>query len=161
MKQKVELSKLISRKMVYQIDQSGKIEYTTHNTVLAFSNSKKGAILIKSKEKRLLQKRFREAGKNQVFVYRLFALLIFLLLKNEKFSELIIDTEYPGRADLIKNYLLHDFGRIGRKIDPSSISFHQIGKNCEAHWHGYYVFKGKRKAELTITAKEVLEEIFH
>ena len=146
---------------IYRIDQSGKVEYTSHDTVVAFSNSKKCAILLKASDKRILQEAFRQASKSRIFPYRIFALLIFLLLKKERFQELIIDTEYPGRADLIKNYLLHDFRKIGREIDPTTIRFHQVGKSCEAHWHGYYVFKHHRKAEIITTAKEVLREIFH
>lgn len=151
----------IAKNMIYKVDQSGKIEYTSHNTVIAFSNGKKKAIIIKAKDKRILQKRFREAEKGQIFTFRLFSLLIFFLLKDEKFQELVIDIEYPGRGDLIKNYLLHDFKRAGRKIDPANIRFQQIGKNCEAHWHGYFCFKGKRQPELSVTSKEVLKEVFH
>ena len=144
-----------------KIDQSGRIEYTSHDSVIAFSNSKKKAVIIKARDKRELQKRFREAGKSNVFVFRLFALLIFFLLKDEQFGEIVIDIEYPGRGDLIKNYLLHDFKRIGREVKAENIRFQPVGKSCEAHWHGYYVFKGKRKAEIKITVKEVLKEIFH
>lgn len=158
---KPQKSPKISQNTIYKIDQSGKIEYTSHDTVVAFSNGKKKAILIKAQYKRELQENFRNAGKSQVFVFRLFSLLIFLLLRDEQFQEIIIDIEYPGRGDIIKNYLLHDFRRIGKEIDPRTICFHQVGKNCEAHWHGYYVFKGKRKAELTVTAKRVLKEIYH
>ncbi len=150
-----------NKNLIFKIDQSGKVEYTSHDTVVAFSNSKRRAIMIKAKDKRELQEYFRNAGKSNIFIFRLFAMLIFLLLKKEKFQELIIDAEYPGRGDLIKNFLLHDFRRIHREIDPGQIRFQRIGKNCEAHWHGYYVFKGKRKAELTVTAKEVLNEIYH
>ncbi len=146
---------------IYKVDQSGKIEYTSHDTVVAFSNGKRRAILIKAQDKRILLEHFRTAGKSQVFPIRVFALLIFILFRKENFEEIIIDTEYPGRGDLIKNYLLHDFKRIGREIDPSLIRFHQIGKKCEAHWHGYFCFKGKRQAEVKITAREVLSEIYH
>lgn len=146
---------------IYKIDQSGRVEYTSHDTVIAFSNGKKKAILIKAAEKRVLQNRFREARKIRIFPLRIFALMIALLLKKESFQEIIIDTEYPGRSDLIKNYILHDFKRFGREIDPSLIHFRQIGKNTEAHWHGYYCFKGERKAEINLTSKEILKEIFH
>lgn len=148
-----------SKNLIFKIDQSDRVEYTSHNTVIAFSNGKKKAILIKAKEKRILQKSFRESGKSQVFVFRLFSLLIFLLLEKESFQEIIIDIEYPGKGDLIKNYLLEDFKKAGRKISPDNINFRLIGKSCEAHWHGYYVFKGKRKPEKVITAKEVLKKI--
>lgn len=150
-----------ARNKIYKIDQSGRVEYTSHDTIIAFSNGKKKAIKIKAEDKRLLQRYSRDAGKRRVFTYRIFALLIFLLLKNEEFEELIIDTEYPGRGDLIKNYLLHDFEGIGRKIEPNAIHFRQIGKNCEAHWHGYYVFKNEREAKIIVSEKEVLNEIFH
>jgi len=143
------------------IDQSGKVEYTSHDTVVACSNGKKSAIAIKAKDKREIQKIFRQAGKGSVFVYRLFSALIFLLIKDFSFKELIIDTEYPGKSDLIKNYLIGHFRKHGREVSPTSISFRQIGKNCKAHWHGYYVFKGKRKAEKIITVKEILQEILY
>jgi hypothetical protein len=146
--------------MNYQIDQSGKVEYTSHDTVVAFSNGQKAAILLKAKEKRILQQIFREAGKAHIFPYRVFAILIFLLLKRRKFQELIIDTEYPGKSDLIKNYLLSDFRKAGIKISPSDIHFQQIGKKCEAHWHGYYVFTKKRKAEKIVSAKDIMKEVF-
>lgn len=153
--------KLIKQSKIlnFKIDQSGHVEYTSHDTVIAFSNSKKGAILIKAKEKRLLQKHFREAGKSRIFVMRLFSLLIFLLLEKESFQDIIIDIEYPGKGDLIKNYILQDFKKSGRQIDPDSIKFRLIGKSCEAHWHGYYVFKGKRKPDKIITAGQVLKKI--
>lgn len=160
MKKPEKLPKILRNK-IYRVDQSGKIEYTSHDTVITFSNGKKKAILIKAQDKRSLQDEFRKAGKSRIFIFRLFALLIFLLLKDEQFEEIIIDTEYPGRGDLIKNYLLHDFKKIGKDIEPSIIRFHQVGRNCEAHWHGYYVFKGERKPDLIVTEKEILKEIYH
>lgn len=66
--------------MVIEIDQSEKIEYTHKNTVVAFSNGISGSIIIKSKEKRKIQEIFRKAGKPKIFVYDLFAALIFILL---------------------------------------------------------------------------------
>lgn len=142
------------------IDQSGKVEYTSHNTVVAFSNGKKGAILLKAKDKRILQSRFREAGKRQIFTYRIFSILIFLLLKRVKFNEVVIDIEYPGRGDLIKNFLVSDFRKNGINVRPSQISFRQIGKKCEAHWHSYKVFKGKRKSEKVTDVREILENVY-
>lgn len=158
---KPETKPKTAKNMIYKIDQSGKVEYTGHDTVIAFSNGKKKAVLIRARDKRILQKYFREAGKGQIFTFRLFALLISLLLKDEPFQELIIDIEYPGRSDIIKNFLLHDFSRSGRKINPEMIRFQRVGKNCEAHWHGYFCFKGNRKPELSVTSKEVLKEVFH
>jgi len=145
--------------MKVYIDQSGKVEYSGTATVVAFSNGIKSAILLPARDKRILQKRFREAGKSHIYPYRIFAMLIFLLLKRTKFQELVIDVEYPGKSDLIKNYLMSDFRSVGIRISPGNIHFQQIGRKCEAHWHGYYVFTKKRKPEKTTSVREVLQGI--
>ena len=146
--------------MKIEVDQSGHVEYTSHNTVVAFSNGKKKAILLKARDKREIQEVFRIIGKQKIFVIRIFALLIFLLLREEKnISDITIDIEYPGWDAQIKNYLLADFAAIGRKIEPERIIFGNIGKKSEAHWHAYYVFKKQRRPEITLEAKEVLSEL--
>ena len=38
--------------MSYEVDQSGKVERTSVNTVVAFSNSKTGYIYLKAKDKK-------------------------------------------------------------------------------------------------------------
>jgi len=63
--------------MKIEIDQSGKIEDTSKNTIIAFSNGKFKSIFISAREKRELQKFFRRIGKPRIFVYRVFAILIF------------------------------------------------------------------------------------
>ena len=149
-------------KASYQIDQSGRVEYTSHDTVIAISNGERNAILIKAKDKRYLQQVFRKMGKNNIFVFRVFSLLIVQLVKITKCcEELTIDLEYPGRESQIKNYILEDLKNSGSKINTENIKFGRIGKKSEAHWHAYYVFKKKRKAEIVITAKEVLNYLFH
>ena len=145
--------------MIIYIDQSGKVEYTSKHTVIAYSNGKKSALIIKAKDKRAIQKVFRQVGKGRTFVFWLFSTLIFLLVRDLEFKEIVIDTEYPGKSDIIKNYLLEHFRRCGKKVLPSEISFQEIGKKCEAHWHGYYVFTGKRKAEKVIVLREILQEM--
>ncbi|MBD3279668.1 MAG: hypothetical protein GF390_03080 [Candidatus Pacebacteria bacterium] len=40
--------------MKLEIDQSGKVEYTSHDTVLAFSNGKQGSIFLPAKDKKIL-----------------------------------------------------------------------------------------------------------
>jgi len=94
--------------MKIEIDQSGKIENTSKNTIIAFSDDISGSIFIKAKDKREIQKVFRQIGKSKVFIYKLFAILIFLLIKNhlKRLEEIIIDEEYPGKSALIKNFLL-------------------------------------------------------
>lgn len=141
------------------VDQSGKVEYTSKHTVVAYSNGKKSAITIKAKDKRVVQDYFRKNGRGQIFVFWLFSYLIYVLIRDADFKEVTIDTEYPGKSDLIKNYIMGHFLKHGKKISPSSIHFHEIGRKCEAHWHAYYVFTEKRKSEKTVLLKGVLREV--
>ena len=94
--------------MNIEIDQSGKVENTSKNTIIAFSNDIFGSIFITAKDKREIQKIFRKIGKSRIFVYRLFSILIFLLIKDhlKRIDQIIIDEEYPGKENLIKNYLI-------------------------------------------------------
>ena len=147
--------------MRIEIDQSGRVEYTTHNTVIAFSNKKRKAIFIKAQDKREIQSIFRKMGKGQIFVIRLFTILIFLLLKKEKeIKDISIDLEYPGWNAQIKNYILSDFAKVGVKINPQQINFVRTTKKSEAHWHAYRVFKKDRKPEIIVSVKEILNELF-
>ena len=54
--------------MRIEIDQSGKIENTNKNTIIAFSNNKFKSIFISAKDKREIQKFFRRIGKPRIFV---------------------------------------------------------------------------------------------
>lgn len=141
------------------IDQSGKVE-GSKQTVIAFTNGKKSALMIKAKDKRVIQKLFRKAGRGRVFVFRLFSFLVFLLIKDLKFDEIIIDIEYQGKSDLIRGYIVDQLRKYGKSISASQISFREIGKKCEAHWHSYYVFTGKRKPEKVITLQDIPKELF-
>ena len=69
--------------MNISIDQSSKIENTNKNTVIAYANSKQKSLLIKAEDKKNLQKIFRNAGKPEMFIYKTFAVLIFLLIKDD------------------------------------------------------------------------------
>lgn len=88
--------------MRIEIDQSGKIEDTSKDTVIAFSDDSFGGIIIKARDKREIQKIFRKIGKRKIFIYRLFAILIFLLIKKhlKKISQMIVDFEICSK---IKN----------------------------------------------------------
>jgi len=125
--------------MRIEIDQSGRIEYTNQPTMLAFSNSQSGLLIILSREKKLVQKYFRKIGKPRLFAYLTFAAGIYLLVRNvvRNRDQLIIDREYPGYEKLIsrkvKELVLED-----SKVRDISVSTGQIGKKSKAHdlaWH--------------------------
>lgn len=143
--------------MKIEIDQSGKIELTSKKTVVGFSNHTKLTIEISSREKRKVQKYFRKIRKPKQYYYQTFAILIYLLIKGKKLDQVIIDTEYPGQSDIIKNYLLSLLRKKG-DFDKNIIVFHRIGKKSNAHAVANKVFK-QGKADIIIKAEDVIKFI--
>lgn len=143
------------------IDQSNKIEYTRRDTVLAFSNGKQKSILIKAKDKREIQKIFREAGKPYIFIYKTFAILIYLLIKDNlgKVQQIAIDKEYAGQESVIKNFLLELLRKHGSILRAEDISFVLVGKKHNCHKLAIDVLRGNNKPDIIVTKKEVLAEI--
>ncbi len=76
--------------MAYQVDQSGKVEQTEKDTVIAYSNSTKYAIVIPRKLKRKLQEVFRMHGFTTLFIYYLFSVGLFYLLKSLKQESIVV-----------------------------------------------------------------------
>lgn len=72
---------------IYQIDQSGKVEDTKKLTIVAFANGKIKSLKISAVEKRKLIKAMRELDRpRKIFIFKIFAALIYLLFKNEKLN---------------------------------------------------------------------------
>lgn len=147
--------------MNIEIDQSGKIENTNKDTVIAFSDDTSRSILIKARDKREIQKIFRKIGKSRIFVYKLFSILIFLLIKRQlrKIDQIFIDNEYPGWEYLIKDYLLREIRRIKPDFEPESISFKEVGKKSRAHYMTRNIIHKKRDPDLKVGVKEVFKYI--
>lgn len=156
-----ETSVLIAKIMKIEIDQSGKIENTNKNTIIAFSNGKFKSVFISAKEKREIQKFFRRIGKPNIFIYKVFAVLVFLLIKSDLkvVDNIIIDEEYPGKSSLIKNLLLQEIRRIKPDFDRENIIFQRIGKKSRAHFLAYGVAVGKKKADIEVGAREILRMV--
>lgn len=124
--------------MRIEIDQSGKIEFTNKPTVLAFCNSKQGAVIIVAREKKLIQKFFRQINKPRLFAYLGFTALIYLLIKDQirARDQIIIDREYPGFEKFIKHKLKEIINE-NKEIKDFDISISQIGKKSQAHIIAY------------------------
>lgn len=142
--------------MKIEIDQSGKLEDTHKPTVISFSGEKDKTLIIFSTEKQKTQKYFRKINKPTVYVYVTFAILICLLLKNERsIGEIVIDREYPGKEPDIKNYLLQFLRKSGREMDKRDISFHELGKEAKAHKIAISSYR-KKRANLKIKFGDIL-----
>ena len=145
--------------MNIEIDQSGKLEATNRKTVIAFSNNKKHFISILPKDKQILQKFFRDAGKPEMFIYRVFAILCFLLIKDHllEIDGLTIDQEYLGKSSIIKDLILNLIRKENPNFNKSKIVFDHITKKSNAHWVAYETFTSKSTTGKVIKYKEVLK----
>lgn len=149
--------------MKIEIDQSNKIEYTSKDTVVAFSNGKQKALLIRASDKRKIEEIFREIKRPETFVYKTFAVLIYLLIKADlkNIQEIIIDQEYQGRESIIKDFLLQIIRKNHKNvIDKDEIFFSCIGKKSEAHRKAIKTFQGKIKPDMIVDFKNVIEFLF-
>lgn len=135
--------------MRIEVDQSGKIERTQSNTVLAFSNDTEFAVIVLAVEKRECLRRWRQQGKSGKVLYpKLFVAALFLLLKNHlrQSSLVVIDPEYPGHEQDIRAQLLRHIRRHIPQFPADRIVFRQIGKQSRAHKKAPGVFRGLEPA---------------
>jgi len=145
--------------MRYQIDQSGKVEDTRKLTIVAFANGKVKSLKISAVEKRKLVKAMRELDyPKKTFIYKIFAGLIFLLIRDEQAQELVIDKEYPGHEDTIKNVLLHLFRKENK--DAPNITFGLIGKKSAAHEAALAVFQNRVRPTIEADASDVIQLLY-
>lgn len=145
--------------MRYQIDQSGKIEQTERQTVIACINGAEITILLKKGEKRKLQKIFKTIGMYKLFSYLTFAALLALLIKELKPKhKIVIDKEYFGHENFIEEKVKAYLEQLEITNVPH-IEFGHVGKLSAAHNLAYLVAVGKKKPNLIVDAKEVMRVI--
>lgn len=143
--------------MNIEIDQSGKLENTNVSTVIAYSDHESRSILLAAADKRTVQRFYRDAGKPHIFVYRTFAILIFLLIRDRahKIQGIIIDDEYPGWHFMIKNFLLQYLRTVQADFDKEFISFQCIGKKSGAHRKAYETFIEVQKPDMVARYQDI------
>lgn len=146
--------------MHYEIDQSNKIEQTERDTVLAITNDLSLAIVLKSKDKRLLQQIFRDRGEPKVFIFFVFAaLLAILLVEVSPESAVVVDHEYLNHEDLIKLKLKQFLTEHSRKELFDNLRFDSIGKKSNAHAFAAKVSFKKEQPQRFVSCKEILKWI--
>lgn len=145
--------------MKYYIDQSGKIENTKSLTVVAYAGGETKSLKISAVEKRKLLKVLKiTTERKKLITYELFATLVFMLIKDEKINEVIIDVEYEGHEGSVKNFIKNYYVKLNKKMPE--VSFELITKKSPAHMVAIDTFRGTRKADITVNAREVLEYLF-
>ncbi len=148
-------------KHIVEVDQSGKVEDTKEDTVLAFANGITRTVLIPATVKRDCVTLFHLMGqKGKVFYLQLFAIALFFLLKEHgaHLSNIIIDEEYYGREGDIKRYLLNLLNRAGTPVTGTQIHFGYVGKASAAHDVAIATLRGKKKPDKILTLAELLGE---
>ena len=141
--------------MHIEVDQSGKVEQTHVDTVVAFRNGEQYSVLLKKKIKVEILTKYRNKYKD--VHYRLFATLVFYCIRSylHKIQLIVIDVEYERRDADIKKHLLRFIWKEHPKFDGSLIMFSRIGKNSKAHRLAYQTFAEKLAPNKIVTKEEV------
>lgn len=146
--------------MTVYIDQSGKVEDTRQVTVVAFANGHSRSIRIGAREKQKLVRMMRGLDfPKKTFIFKIFAGLIFLLLKKQRFDQVKIDREYPGNEATIKNILLQLFLKFS--LREPDVSFVLVGKDNLAHKIALGTFQKKMKPNVKVKANDLLVLFYH
>lgn len=139
------------------------MEETAKDTVVAFADKKdfKRSVRITAREKRKLQKFFRQLGKPRFYTHKVFAVLIFILIKDylAKLDRIVIDPEYPGHEELLRNLIFELIQTTDQNFERSRIIFKRVGKQSSVHDLAWHVFRRLRKPSKTLTAKDLLKII--
>lgn len=87
--------------------------------------------------------------------------MIVLLIKNDlrKLDQIIIDREYIGYEKMIKQFIIEICQKHRLKLDPTIISFRNIGKRSKAHGVSVRAFR-KKRADLKVTVQDFLKITF-
>lgn len=140
----------------FQIDQSGKIEQTNINTIVALTNGKKFTVVLSKKDKRILEAIFKKMGKIKSYPYVVFAALLAILLNLADIkNKVVVDREYMGHENTIRERTLHFLYCLGVKNDLI-IEFGHVGKLSKAHDLAAKVGSRKVKPDKIASLKEVL-----
>ncbi len=140
------------------IDQSGKIEDTAKNTVIAYSNGTQKSVFISGKTKRKLQEAFRLCGFSKFFIYYTFAVGIYYLIVDFKTKQsIVVDVEYQ-KKDRIILQIIEKLLKINNK-PTHEIDFFRIGNRPRVHYAAHDVFIGKKKADRVLCFEEIMRAI--
>ncbi|MFH1028532.1 MAG: hypothetical protein V1791_11070 [Pseudomonadota bacterium] len=139
-----------------EIDQSGRTDRLSKDTVLAFSDEIQGSILISAAVKRACYHKLRESQmRKKLACVRLFAAALAILLQDycKKLELISIDLEYPGWEGEICRHLLRQLPELRK----DQICFIQIGKKSPAHEVAWLTWRGEREPDKRVTVRELLE----
>ncbi len=142
--------------MQIEVDQSGKIEQTSHDTVLAITNGVSYTILLNKKYKRALERIFKKYKQSKLHSQITFSALLVILIKKSKVSRsVLIDIEYPGYNNFIQKFVKDKL----RGKCPN-IKFGLVGKESKSDVLASKVTHGKIKPNYVVSLEELIEICF-
>ena len=141
--------------MHIEIDQSGKVELLSHDTIIACSNDKQYSIKIPKKIKQVIHYNYK--NKIGQLKYKLFCIGVYYCIEKflTKLKLITIDDEYHGRNNLVKSILISYIRREYKNFDERLIRFGQITKNSNAHHVAIETFRGEHKPNDVLTEEQI------
>ncbi|RME43679.1 MAG: hypothetical protein D6791_14880 [Chloroflexi bacterium] len=142
-----------------EVDQSGRTDVLTDDTVLAFSDSIQSAVLIPARVKRQCYRQLKAAGmRKRLIGVKLFAAGLVLLLQPHivALEMITIDVEYEGWEPVVKEHLLRHLRQVRPDLSNWQITFRRIGKGARAHDVALATFRGDREPDYQIGVEELL-----
>lgn len=128
--------------MQVEIDQSGKIEETNRDTVLAFSNGKNDTVIILAETKRRILEIFRRRGEPKLYIYRTFTAGVFLLVHPylAHIDSIMCDIEWEGKNRVIADIFNEFLQKYAIEHKPT-LHFQLVGKQSPAHILAWTTYK--------------------
>lgn len=139
---------------VVYVDQSGKVEQTNRDTVVAATNSRSAVVIIRSREKQRLY-RYIAAHRRKNLYLRVFAYAVFRAIENMIAPDIriVIDPEYYGKEHTIREMLLDLAAGKPDPLNPKRIVFERVGRRSKAH--ALSVLEAKPGRVIIIREKEL------
>jgi len=140
--------------MKIEVDQSGKIERSNHDTIIAASNDKQYCVKIPRKVKRNILDCRKEIKQIK---YKLFCIGVYFCIKRYLHGNnlIIIDDEYHGKNKLIKSILFSYIRTKNKEFNNDLIRFDTIGKNSNAHHIVIETFRKEHQPNEILNEKEI------
>lgn len=125
-------------------------------TVVAYSNGSAKSVWISAGEKREVVK-FIKTKTNLSLKYAplFFTVLVFILLKEEKITKVLIDEEYTGQNSFILNIIHGFFDKVNRPYPE--IIFGRIGKHSRAHAVAITAFRKKGRLSKRLKFEDIVK----
>lgn len=138
--------------MKVEIDQSGKIEYTSVSTVVA--DSLGNTVLVKSTTKQYILQLYRSQNKPRLYIFHLFSLLLAILIQSSFHARQIyvIDKEYQGHEEVIAGLVIKYARILGFSLGRNQLKFALVGKKSLSHEFANKRFRRKIEGKVITLA---------